>query len=265
MDKARNINKRTKIIALIAIFAALYAVLRLVQTIPMIGVTGASFSVSDVMAPVYGIVLGPYVGGLSVILGTFLAMAMGRPVSFMFLDFLPALVNTVAIGFLVRRKWWPAVVIYAALFFGFLLNPLTSIFITVGDVAVPFLWLHTIAFIILLSPIGRKLGSWIETFEPKKLTAGIAISVFIGTMAQHLMGNILFEVVLNQLYVVLGQSPIIASAAYPANWAIVFFVYPWERLILIVLAVIIGVPLFRVLQKSFFSSNKPPIKKVSDH
>lgn len=62
----------------IAIFSALYAVLRLIQTVSMVGVPEARFSITDAFAPLYGILLGPYVGGLSVILGTFLGIALAR-------------------------------------------------------------------------------------------------------------------------------------------------------------------------------------------
>jgi hypothetical protein len=101
MSNQKRLSNQTKIIASIAVFSSLYAVLRIMQTIPMIGAQGASFSLSDVLAPLYGIILGPYVGGASVIIGTFLGMAMGKPVVFLGLDFLPAFVCTVALGLLV--------------------------------------------------------------------------------------------------------------------------------------------------------------------
>ena len=243
-----QIKITTRQIALIAIFAALYTVLRMMQTIPMIGVEGGKFSLSDVIAPLYGIILGPYVGGLSAILGTFLAIALGRPVAFMFLDFLPALVNAVALGFLVRRKWWPVVVLNAALLFAFLLNPFTSLFITIGGISFPFAWLHIVAFAVLLSPLGLKAGQWIETLKPVKLTAGLAILAFVGTMMQHLMGNILTEVVRGQI------TNVMTPEAFPLMWNAVFYIYPFERLALVILAVIVGVPLVRVLKKSFFRS-----------
>jgi uncharacterized membrane protein len=245
-----QIKITTRQITLIAIFAALYTVLRMMQTIPMIGVEGGKFSLSDVIAPLYGIILGPYVGGLSAILGTFLAIALGRPVAFMFLDFLPALVNAVALGFLVRRKWWPVVVLNAALLIAFLLNPFTSLFITIGGISFPFAWLHIGAFVVLLSPLGLKAGQWIETLKPVKLTAGLAILAFVGTMMQHLMGNILTEVVFGQI------TGTMSTNAFNGLWTTVFFVYPWERLVLVILAVVVGVPLVRVLKKSFFHSNK---------
>jgi hypothetical protein len=259
MGKSANITSKTKIIALIAIFSALFGVLRRMDTIPMIGVQGAKFSLSDILPPIYGVVLGPFAGGISVIIGTFIGIAMGKPVTFLFLDFLPAFVNTIAAGLLVRRKWFPTVLLNITLLVVFLANPLTSIFITINGVAFPFAWLHILAFIALLSPLGRKTSQWIESLKPKLLTAGLATLAFVGTMMQHLMGNILYEVVLNQLYVAIGQQPIIPAAAYAANWAIVFFLYPWERLMLIILSVVVGVPLIKVLKQTFFRTEQRAI------
>lgn len=239
MSNFSKIPNRTKIIALVAIFSALYAVLRIMQAIPMIGVSGGSFSLSDVLSPLYGIILGPYVGGASIILGTFLGMAMGKPVVFLGLDFLPALVNTVAIGFLLRRKWMPIVGLNIVLLLAFLINPVTLLF--VGPV--PFVWLHIVAIVVLISPLGRKAGQWVESQKPKFLTAGIAILAFVGTMMQHLMGSILFEVVFGQI------SGIFDAAGFFTRWNAIFFVYPVERFVLILLAVIIGVPLVKTLKK----------------
>ena len=258
--ECQKVNLKIKIttrhVAMIAVFAALYTVLRIMQTIPMIGVEGGKFSLSDVIAPIYGIVLGPYVGGASVILGTFLAIAFGRPVTFMFLDFLPALINAVALGFLVRRKWWPVVVLYAVLLFGFLLNPLTTLFVTIGGISIPFAWLHIAGFIVLLSPLGLKAGQWIQTLKPAKLTAGLIVLAFVGTMMQHLMGNILTEVVMGQI------AHTMTPAAFNGMWTAVFFVYPWERLVLVILAVVVGIPLVRVLKTSFFRSDKPAVPET---
>ncbi len=251
-----NINKGTKTIATIAIFSALYSVLRILPTVPMVGVSGASFSVSDVLAPLYGILLGPYVGGATVILGTFLGMALGKPVVFLGLDFLPAFVNVVALGLLLRRKFLPVLILNLALLVAFLANPLTSIFISVGGISIPFAWMHIVAFIVLLSPLSRKAVQWVESLKPTMLAAGIAILAFIGTMMQHLMGNILYEVILNQFYVFFGQIPVVATTAYPGAWAFLLFVYPWERLMLIVLAVIVGVPVVRVLKKTLLREEK---------
>ncbi len=246
-SKTRN---RTKIIAFSIVFSSLYAALRPVPLGPMIGLS-ATFSVSDFLAPLYGIILGPYVGGLSVIIGTFLGMTIKAPV-FMGLDFLPAFVNTVAIGFLIKRKWAPIIVLNLILLLAFILNPLTTLFFG----PVPFFWLHIVAFLVLISPLGRKAGRWVETLKPNFLTAGLAILAFVGTMMQHLTGNMLTEVVLGQ--VVGSITPETFSVII---WPGAFVLYPWERLTLVILSVVVGVPLVRTLKKSLLPFQKQPLQQ----
>jgi len=245
-----KISNRTKITAFLIVFSALYAALRPVPLGPIIGLS-TTFSVSDFLAPLYGIILGPYVGGLSVIIGTFLGMTIKAPV-FMGLDFLPALVNTVAIGFLIKRKWAPVIVLNIILLLAFILNPLTTLFIG----PVPFVWLHIVALLMLISPLGRKAGQWVETLKPKFLTAGLAILAFVGTMTQHLTGNILTEVVLGQI--VGSISPETFSTII---WPGAFLVYPLERTLLVALSVIVGVPLVRTLKKSLLPFQKQPLQQ----
>ena len=232
-------SNRTKITASLIVFSALYAALRPVPLGPMIGLS-QTFSVSDFLAPLYGILLGPYIGGLSIIIGTFLGMTVKAPV-FFGLDFLPAFVNCVAIGFLMKRKWAPVTGLNIVLLLAFILNPLTTLFIG----PVPFVWLHIVALVVLISPLGRRAGQWVETLKPKFLTAGIAILAFVGTMMQHLTGNILTEVVLGQIVGSLS-----AETLTLVIWPSAFLAYPVERTVLVILSVIVGVPLVRTLKKS---------------
>jgi hypothetical protein len=62
------------------------------------------------------------------------------------------------------------------------------------------------------------------------------------------MGNILFELSFGQI----GNPPIIPAAGWPAEWTVVVFAYPVERTILIVSAVLVGIPLIRTIQKNHF-------------
>ena len=236
-------SQRTKQIALLTIFTALYIVLRFIPFSMLIGPTGGFLSLSDFLAPIYGILLGPYFGGLSVILGNFGAIGMGRTISFYGLDFLPDFMAAISTGFLYqnrRSKWAIVVAINAALLGIFLVNPLTMVFIS----SVPFAWLHIVAFIILLSPLSLMAAKWLQTLNYRKVVVGVALFAFMGAMIQHLMGNILFEVVLGQ---VTGSIP---SAAYPGIWTSVFLVYPVERLILIIAATGIGTPLLYLLNRT---------------
>jgi len=247
-------SQRTKQIALLTIFTALYIVLRFIPYSMLIGGAGGYLSFSDFLAPIIGILLGPYFGGLAVVLGNFGALGFGRTPVFgaiPFLDFLPDFVAAVSVGFLVQRKWWPVVALNAGLLALFFIDPLTSIFVTVPGTAIsiPFAWLHIAAFIVLLSPVGRWSGKWVATEGKAKLvTAGMVILAFIGTMMQHLTGNLLFEISFGQI----GNPPIIPTAAWPAEWTGVLFAYPVERTILIVCATLVGVPLIWAIRKNHF-------------
>lgn len=220
----------------------MYAVIKLIPLGPMIGLSGP-FSVADCLVPIYAILLGPYVGGASVILGTFLSFAFGRPVNFLGLDFLPAFVNVVAIGFLMRKKWIPAIILNVALLTIFIANPLTKWFIG----GVPFFWLHIVALAVLISPLGYKASGWIKTLKQASIAAGVAVFAFVGTMMQHLTGNILTEVISTQIAGVIKPETL-TTIIWPAS----FVVYPWERMLLVVLSVIIGVPMIKALKTHIF-------------
>jgi uncharacterized membrane protein len=243
-------TKRTKTIASMAIFSALYMVLRIIPTVPMIGGVG-SFSLSDIIAPIYGIILGPYLGGFSIIIGSFAAMGIKAPI-FLGLDFLPATINALALGFLVRRKWAPVVVLNTILLSIFILYPMSLFMMKISlgglSFSFPFPWLHIAALLVLVSPLSIKAVSWVDSLKTSRLPWGIAILAFVGTMMQHLTGSLLFEVVFGK--------PIGGwTVDFFRNviWPPVFFVYPWERLALIIFAVLVGTPLVRVLRKYYFN------------
>lgn len=251
-----NITKnapKTKIIAIMSIFTALYAVLRIIPTVPMIGASGASFSLSDIVAPLYGLILGPYIGGLSVIIGSLIAF-FGKPPFFLGLDFLPATVAAVSVGLLIKRKWIPVIALNIVLLVAFLLHPNTSVFVNVplSDITIPlpFAWLHIVALLVLISPLGRKAVEWISTPTGTKAATGLAILFFIGTMMQHLMGNLLYETILLPV----SGTPV---EGYPDLWASIFFVYPIERAALVVLGTIVGTPLLRILKNTLLPNENP--------
>ena len=248
MSELSQISAGTKSIALLVVFTALYIVFRFIPYSVLIG-GGGSLSLSDFLAPIFGIILGPYLGGLSVIFGNFVAFGLGRPPIFLGLDFLPDLVATMSVGFLVRRRWTPVVLLNAALLIVFFLNPLTSFFVTIPGttITIPFAWMHIVAFAVLLSPLGLKASQWVTNpKQTKQIAIGLTVLAFIGTMMQHLTGNILYEVVYGQI----GNPPIIPASAWPAEWALVVLAYPVERLVLIIAAVLVGTPLIWILNKS---------------
>jgi len=242
-------RNRARIVALAAIFAGLYAVLRLIPTFPMIGVSGAFFSLSDMIAPLYGAILGPLIGPLSIILGTFIAIALGKPATFLFLDFLPATLNALVVGLILHRRFASAIVLNVIVLAVFLANPLTLIFVNVNlpnnqSIVLPFHWLHYVALAVLISPLSRSAVEWVRGASVANLAKGLVVLSFIGTMLQHSTGGILFEVILGQY---LG---VVKPESYPLIWNMVFYIYPIERFVLVILATIVGTPIVRSLKAS---------------
>ena len=241
-------RQNTRQVAIVATFAVVYFLFRMIPTFAMVGVSGA-FSLADVIAPLYGIILGPFAGVISIIVGTVLAMAFGRPVIFLGLDFLPSAMDALVVGLLVQRKRLPAITLYLVFFITFLANPYTAIFV---PVSVPFLnlntfflypWLHFVALLVLISPLSKKAADWVNEASLINLAPGILILVFIGTFTQHLVGGLLYETVLGMF---IGKAP----EVFRLLWNTVFWLYPFERAFIIILSTVIGVPLVKGLKSS---------------
>lgn len=247
---------RTTKLALISLFAVLYTVLRLVPTFPMLGVPG-TFSASDMLAPIYGILLGPYIGGASVIVGTFLAIALGKPMIFLGLDFLPAAIGAISLGFLVQRKFSLVTATFLVLLGLYLIHPLTLRFVTLNGQSVPYNWLHIVALAILVSPLSRRAVDWVTVQSSKRLVLGLAILCFIGTLMQHLAGGLIYESVLGSLQNITPQK------GWVLFWTGVFFIYPFERLIITVVASLIGSALITTLRSSNVKLINQPSTKGS--
>ncbi len=246
----KRYESKNRRLALLSLFAVIYTVLRLVPTFPMVGVT-ATFAASDVIAPLYGLILGPYIGGGSIILGTFLAAVFGRPMVFLGLDFLPATVGAVSLGFLVRRRFHNITAVFIVLLALFLINPLTLPLVGLPNgVLVPFNWLHFVTFVILVSPLSRRAVDWVVSPSHRYLAQGLAVLCFIGTMMQHLTGGLLFESVFGLL---LGA---IALEAWPGVWTAVFYLYPLERIVITIIATLVGSALITTLRVAGMGEQK---------
>jgi len=229
----------------------------------MVGVS-ATFSLADVIAPLYGIILGPFAGTISVILGTFLAIAFGRPMIFLGLDFLPSAMDALIVGLVMRKKRLAATVLYLIFFIMFLANPYTAIFV---PVSVSFLnlnsfffypWLHLIALLVLISPLSKKAAEWVNEASVINLAPGILILSFIGALTQHLVGALLYEMVLGMF---VGKAPEI----FRLVWNAIFWLYPFERTFLVVLSTVIGVPVVKALKSSGFLTGSPSQTGLEPH
>lgn len=236
----------TRMITLTASLTALYIIPRTLPLDRLIGAPG-SITFSGIVTPVLGFFLAPSYGILAVFLGTMIAAFIpgsAGVLKFGGLDFLGGALNVALVSLLVRGRRNEAVLAYVATLGLFIINPNTEIFVgsnfpklsapfqwlTIPSPPVPFLWLHLIALVVLVSPLTKNLGSAFSVGARRTLTKAILVTAFIGTMLEHAAGGILF-------------ASLFGPAVAFRSWPLIFLLYPFERTVIVIGAVLVCVPL----------------------
>jgi hypothetical protein len=223
-------------VTLAAVFSAIYVALRVVPTFSMIGISG-QFTAGDFMLTSIAIIAGLWSGTVSVLVGTVVTYAV-RPPLFLGLDFLPAVANVSIAALLLSRRRKLAQAIYILILVAFLASPYSLLY---AYDHVPYVWLHLLALAILLSPVAARIPSWVKGGGHQRVTA-FAVLAFVGTMAQHLMGGLLYELTV-------GFVGGLAPSGFAKIWRIIFFLYPEERFIIVAMSTILAAAIFRSYQR----------------
>jgi len=235
----------TKRITLTASLAALYIIPRTIPLDRLIGISGA-ITFSGIITPVLGVFLAPSYGILAVFLGTMIAAFIpgsAGTLKFGGLDFLGGALNVALISLLIRGRRTEATLTYVATLGLFIINPNTEIFVGANlpslpppfqwlrlpSPPIPYLWLHLIALVVLVSPLTRNLRDSFSFGAPRGLAKAVLVVAFVGTMIEHLTGGILF-------------ASIVGKGAL-GFWPLIFLVYPFERAIIVLGAVLVCTPL----------------------
>jgi hypothetical protein len=202
----------------------------------MVGTSGY-FTTADFLPTSIALIAGLWSGSLAIVVGTVAAYAV-RPPVFFGLDFLPALTNVAIAGFLLSGRHRIAIGAYIAILVAFLISPYSLLF---GYYGIPYVWLHLIALGVLLSPISDKIPLWVQRQDYCGVIA-IAALAFIGTMAQHLVGGILYEF---SVGFVGGVTP----QRLMDFWRLIFWLYPTERAIIVIISTLIAVSVYRSFER----------------
>src|SRR6266568_6435470 len=94
---------------------------------------------------------------------------------------------------------------------------------------IPYLWLHLVALAVLVSPQTRNLGDKFIFGARRELAKAVLVVAFVGTMLEHVTGGILF-------------ASIVGSGAR-FSWPLIFIVYPFERAVIVLGAILVCTPL----------------------
>ena len=217
-------------ISLIAVFAALQALLTIFPFTITIGVSG-QITLGVVGASLIGILLGPVIGGLAVLIGSFVGVFL-NPAGAIFGVFtiIPPFFGAVGAGCVkVKRGYVAGSVILASLLV-FFAHPF-------GREVLIYPWLHIVAMIAAFSPLAYVAGSTFSSSESTKPILGIVMAAFVGVLTDHITGSAL---------AIWYFSPSLT----PEIWYSIMFVYPVERIVALILASIIATPVYYSLRKA---------------
>jgi hypothetical protein len=240
----------TKSIALVAIFAALYYVVSLVSPfIPAVGVPEITIKLEALLASIFGMLMGPYLGSLTAFIGAFVTWILppsgGISYGMPFLVAPP--LNALVVGFIFYKKWKYAFVTLISLIAVFWFLPPSqplSEFWYIGFAAT---WDKIIALALIFPVV--KLA---EIKSMKLQPLFYFLLAFIGNQADNMGGTDVFAVPL--VYErVFGYSNL---QEVRILFVVSPFIYPAIRIIQSIIVAVIAVPVIR----AFESSDLIPIK-----
>jgi hypothetical protein len=230
-----------KKIAVIAVFAPLYALFNVWPFFPVIGASGKFITLAVVMAPLIGIFLGARLGTLTVIIGGIVGLSLGQTSGpFGPISFVPHATSALFSGMLCNSKRITCSIAYTILLTIFALYPM------IGPAwSHPFfLWMHLIGLVILLSPIQVKAFKHVHNYaESTKLVFAIGTICLTSTLFSSIVGNIMFEVIYWPTLI-----PILDE--WKTMWLLLAWVYPIERTIIAITAALIGTALLKIFKAS---------------
>jgi uncharacterized membrane protein len=254
----------TRNVALMAIFAALYYVLSLVAPISIpTGVGNLDISFAALIAAVIGLVLGPYLGTASALLGASIAWILPPSGGNLFgLPFLlsPAL-NALVTGLIFYKKWKIGFAIFGVLVVAFLFTPPIWPVTENWFVAIAVLFDKIVALFLILP-----VALFAKQISFAKASLFYFLLFFIGNQADNMWGSFIFATPM--VYGLFGYAAPDVRLAFLASP----FLYPAVRLIQAFIGMLIAVPLMEALKgtpwlwlkENLLSNAKPAARNVKD-
>jgi hypothetical protein len=249
----------TRNVALVAIFAALYYVLSLLTfNISAPGVPQVQISLLALVASVFGLVLGPYLGTAAAFLGAFVGWVLPpsgmAPYGFPFILSPP--INAFVVGSIYYKKWKLGFIAFAVLIAAFFFTPpaqpINENLLVIAAVVVD--KILALLLIIPLIMFTKKLA-----INEKGLYAFYFILGFIGNQADNMWGTLAFSI--PTIYQGIYGMPI---EAVRTAFLVSPFFYPVLRLIQAAAVMFIAVALMRTLKGTPWLWQKENILSFAD-
>lgn len=228
-------------VALAAVFAALYYVLSLITPyIPAVGIPEIKISLEALIASVFGLVLGPYLGALAALVGALVSWIL-PPGSFSpyGMPFLPSPpLNALVTGLIYYKKWKAGFILFCLLIIAFIFTPPVQPIPENLYVGIAVLWDKIIAVLLILPCVkfAKQLSG------AKNLLLFYFFLTFIGNQVDNMWGSLAFAT--PPVYEGIFGLPVDAVRFL---FVVSPFVYPAIRLLQAIIAAIISAPLMKAL------------------
>ena len=224
---------RTRTLALISVFAALYAAGSLLPGFPMIGVPDSKIDAVRALEMSYGLILGPLFGPIAAFLGALIGKTVAGGGSGLFFTPL-ALVSAFAAACLGRKRVFgvPGWVLGSLPLMLFIV----AWFMTDTGRAVPVTVAPHIVTLATTLLFRGKIAEWVGSEEREKLVLGILVVSLEGTMTGHILGNLLFIFLFN-------PSPLLFLTILPVSIV--------ERAVITAVSTVVGAPLIVAVRRFY--------------
>ena len=230
--------RKSQFLALVAVFASINVVFDSLMGLPEFS-SGVWYSWIFIVEPINGIVLGPYAGFLSSLIGVMIGHSIYFRDIYEFLFTFGAPIGAMVSGFLFRGKWKIVLTYYTALLGIYFITPIAWQLPLWG------MWDVYLAYAILLvvAVMMARKGSWNP--KSKELLYIIALSALIGLEADILFR--IFVFIPGQTYQLFYGLD--AKALIPV-WVEAAAITPIKVAISILVTTTVGPPLIKVIRKT---------------
>jgi len=231
----------TRDIALTASMAALYVVLSRLPGFPVIGVEGANIGIVSCVVPVFGFLLGPWLGGSTAFFGGVASRVLFGASLFTWLTLPSMALCAFVTGCLSRQKvgslmgWVVGALVLGGLIFAWYVT-------WVGRLVWVFALLHWVALAVVL--IFRDwFAYFIQRGEGAELTVCVALCGFVATMVAQMYGTLAFFVAAELGFIGVPLDVVLFLGIIP--------VAAVERLIITAITTVLGMPILLALRRQF--------------
>lgn len=227
-------------ISWVAIWGALLGVSSLIPVVIFVGSEGGNFALSTSLAPIIGLVLGPYGGFVAGLVGGTIGMFLNPAAYYMGVgNILDVAMAALVAGWIVNKRWYFSAGLIAVMAIAFNVIPyyLLNLYPQPIDPAVHLsMWFYYLGLAVLCVTGWNILPKWIKGTNPAKLFVAAWIIVWVGVAPGHLLGWIAYDI----LYLFPVASAILVGT----------YIMPIQRLEILTLGALIGAAILVALKRA---------------